>query len=93
MERGIRAEDILLKTSVRGMDLLPSNIDLSAAEIQLVSEVAREHALSRALLDLSAVLEDPRHRGLRDARDPRDVAARGGHAVSVAGRSRDKGSA
>ena len=49
MERGIRAEDILLKTSVRGMDLLPSNIDLSAAEIQLVSEVAREHALSRAL--------------------------------------------
>ena len=49
MERGIRAEDILVKTSVRGMDLLPSNIDLSAAEIQLVSEVAREHALSRAL--------------------------------------------
>ena len=49
IERGIRAEDILLKTSVRGMDLLPSNIDLSAAEIQLVSEVAREHALSRAL--------------------------------------------
>jgi chromosome partitioning protein len=49
MERGLRAEDILLKTSVRGMDLLPSNIDLSAAEIQLVSEVAREHALSRAL--------------------------------------------
>ena len=49
MERGIRADDIVQKTSVRGMDLLPSNIDLSAAEIQLVSEVAREHALSRAL--------------------------------------------
>ncbi|HET6921017.1 MAG TPA: ParA family protein [Jiangellaceae bacterium] len=49
MERGIRAEDLLQKTSVRGMDLLPSNIDLSAAEIQLVSEVAREHALTRAL--------------------------------------------
>jgi chromosome partitioning protein len=31
------------------MDLLPSNIDLSAAEVQLVTEVARESALSRAL--------------------------------------------
>ena len=40
MERGIRADEILQKTPVRGMDLLPSNIDLSAAEIQLVSEVA-----------------------------------------------------
>jgi chromosome partitioning protein len=62
MERGIRAEDIMLKTSVRGMDLLPSNIDLSAAEIQLVSEVAREHALSRALhpllVDYDVVLVD-----------------------------------
>ncbi|MPM36075.1 hypothetical protein SDC9_82670 [bioreactor metagenome] len=31
------------------MDILPSNIDLSAAEIQLVSEVARELTLSRVL--------------------------------------------
>ncbi len=31
------------------MDLLPSNIDLSAAEVQLVSEVAREQTLARAL--------------------------------------------
>ena len=30
-----------------GMDLLPSNIDLSAAEVQLVTEVAREQALAR----------------------------------------------
>ncbi len=29
-------------TNVPGLDILPSNIDLSAAEIQLVSEVARE---------------------------------------------------
>jgi chromosome partitioning protein len=62
MERGIRAEDLMLKTSVRGMDLLPSNIDLSAAEIQLVSEVAREHALTRALhpvlVDYDVVLVD-----------------------------------
>ena len=32
-----------------GMDLLPSNIDLSAAEVQLVQEVAREQTLQRVL--------------------------------------------
>ena len=31
------------------MDLLPSNIDLSAAEVQLVNEVAREQTLARVL--------------------------------------------
>ena len=31
------------------MDLLPSNIDLSAAEVQLVHEVAREQTLQRVL--------------------------------------------
>src|SRR6185312_12269778 len=36
-------------TSVENMDLLPSNIDLSAAEVQLVFEVGREQALGRAL--------------------------------------------
>ena len=49
MERGVAVDDILLKTGVAGMDLLPSNIDLSAAEVQLVGEVAREQTLGRAL--------------------------------------------
>jgi chromosome partitioning protein len=49
MDRGVEPDDVILKTSVAGMDLLPSNIDLSAAEVQLVSEVGREHALGRAL--------------------------------------------
>jgi chromosome partitioning protein len=49
MERGVTVDEILLKTSVAGMDLLPSNIDLSAAEVQLVGEVAREQTLARAL--------------------------------------------
>jgi chromosome partitioning protein len=49
MERGVRLDDILLKTVTPGMDLLPSNIDLSAAEVQLVTEVARESALARTL--------------------------------------------
>lgn len=36
-------------TSVSNLDLVPANIDLSAAEIQLVNEVGREHTLARAL--------------------------------------------
>jgi chromosome partitioning protein len=55
MERGVSVDDVLLKTSVPGLDLLPSNIDLSAAEVQLVGEVAREQTLKRAL---AAVIED-----------------------------------
>jgi chromosome partitioning protein len=42
-------DDILIKTDVAGLHLLPANIDLSAAEIQLVTEVAREMALARLL--------------------------------------------
>ena len=34
---------------VSGLDLVPANIDLSAAEIQMVNEVGREHTLARAL--------------------------------------------
>jgi chromosome partitioning protein len=49
MDRDVQAEDVTLKTDVAGMDLLPSNIDLSAAEVQLVNEVAREQTLGRAL--------------------------------------------
>ncbi len=49
MDRGVTADDILLKTNVAGLDLLPSNIDLSAAEVQLVGEVAREQTLVRVL--------------------------------------------
>jgi len=49
MERGITARDVVFKTNVDGMDLLPSNIDLSGAEVQLVHEVGREFVLGRAL--------------------------------------------
>ncbi|WP_080795046.1 ParA family protein [Corynebacterium pacaense] len=37
------------RTSVHGLDVVPANIDLSAAEIQLVNEVGREQTLARAL--------------------------------------------
>lgn len=42
-------DDVIIETEVPGLDLVPSNIDLSAAEVQLVNEVAREMALARAL--------------------------------------------
>ncbi|PZG15359.1 chromosome partitioning ATPase [Nonomuraea aridisoli] len=52
MERGVTAEDVLIETGVEGLDLLPSNIDLSAAEVQLVTEVAREQVLGRVIKPL-----------------------------------------
>ena len=41
--------DAIHGTVVEGLDVVPANIDLSAAEIQLVNEVAREQALKRVL--------------------------------------------
>jgi chromosome partitioning protein len=41
-------------TSVPGLDVIPANIDLSAAEVHLVNEVAREQALQRVLRRVSA---------------------------------------
>jgi chromosome partitioning protein len=41
--------DVLVPTGIEGVDLIPANIDLSAAEVQLINEVGREHTLSRAL--------------------------------------------
>jgi chromosome partitioning protein len=49
MERHVTVDDVMLKTHVPNLDLLPSNIDLSAAEVQLVGEVAREQTLLRVL--------------------------------------------
>jgi chromosome partitioning protein len=52
MERNLNAADVVIKTSVPGLDLLPSNIDLSGAEVQLVHEVGREFVLGRVLQPL-----------------------------------------
>jgi len=52
MRSDVSPADAVSKTNVDGLDLLPSNIDLSAAEVRLVSEVGREHALARALKPL-----------------------------------------
>ena len=49
MDDGCTVDDVVVPTKVPGLDLVPSNIDLSAAEVALVNEVAREQALARAL--------------------------------------------
>ncbi|MFJ6652745.1 ParA family protein [Microbacterium sp. NPDC091313] len=41
--------DAIVHTSVDGLDVIPANIDLSAAEVHLVNEVARESILARVL--------------------------------------------
>ncbi len=51
MQRDVTLEDVIVSTDVPGMDLLPSNFDLAAAEVQLVNEVAREQTLSRVIQD------------------------------------------
>ena len=53
MDRNASVDDVLLKTSVPGMDLIPSDIMLSGAEIGLVNEVAREQSLKRILAPLA----------------------------------------
>ncbi|MGB3485163.1 MAG: ParA family protein [Mycobacterium sp.] len=49
IEPRVSIDEVIIKTRVNGLDLVPSNIDLSAAEIQLVNEVGREQTLARAL--------------------------------------------
>ena len=49
LSRDTSIDDVIDRTGVNNLDILPSNIDLSAAEVQLVSEVAREQTLLRVL--------------------------------------------
>lgn len=53
MNSRLDVRDFIQQTSVEGLDLIPANIDLSAAEVQLVNEVAREQALARILRPLA----------------------------------------
>lgn len=49
MERSTDVRSVIRHTAIADLDVLPANIDLSAAEVQLVGEVAREMVLGRAL--------------------------------------------
>jgi chromosome partitioning protein len=44
-----KIENIIVETEIENLDIAPANIDLSAAEVQLINEVARESTLSRKL--------------------------------------------
>jgi chromosome partitioning protein len=45
---------VIQKTAVENLDIMPANIDLSAAEVHLVNEVAREQILARLLRKVSS---------------------------------------
>lgn len=49
LDSQVSVHSAIVQTGVAGLDLVPANIDLSAAEIQMVNEVGREHTLARAL--------------------------------------------
>lgn len=49
LDSQVSIHSAIVHTGVQGLDLVPANIDLSAAEIQMVNEVGREHTLARAL--------------------------------------------
>ncbi len=49
MDRHPDVHRAIVHTRVPDLDIVPANIDLSAAEVQLVSEVGRESVLARAL--------------------------------------------
>ena len=49
MQDGTSLDDVLIDTQLPDLHLLPANIDLAAAELLLVQEVAREQALARVV--------------------------------------------
>lgn len=48
---------VIQHTSWENLDVLPANIDLSAAELQLVNEVAREQTLQRVLRPVTGLYD------------------------------------
>jgi chromosome partitioning protein len=49
IEKDLNVEEVIVQTGVKNLDVIPANIDLSAAEVHLVNEVAREQILARIL--------------------------------------------
>ena len=44
-----KPDDVILNTKIQGLDIIPANIDLSGAEIELVGVVGRETVLKEYL--------------------------------------------
>ena len=49
LDKSVVFDEVVQTCGIEGLHLMPSNIDLAGAEIMLVSEVAREQSLRRAL--------------------------------------------
>ena len=86
--------DVIVSTNTENLDLLPSNIDLSAAEIQLVSEVGREYALGRALEPIIGeydviLIDTP---SAQPSSDAHVIAQRAGAAIVVGRKGRTRSS-
>lgn len=45
----VQAEDVVKKTNIKNLDIIPSNINLAGAEVELVSVMSREHRLKEKL--------------------------------------------
>jgi len=54
LNRNADVREAIQSTGVAGLDIIPANIDLSAAEVHLVNEVAREQILAGVLRKVSA---------------------------------------
>ncbi len=52
-ERSLSADDAVVSTAWDGLDLLPSHVDLSGAEVELADVAGRENLLKDALANLS----------------------------------------
>ena len=53
MTRKCSAKEVVVQTALENVDLIPASIDLSAAEIEICSQINREHILSEKLGDLA----------------------------------------
>ncbi|WP_394555139.1 ParA family protein [Agromyces sp. MMS24-JH15] len=53
LSRTVDPKDAIQRTATPGLDVIPANIDLSAAEVHLVTEVAREQILAGVLRKVS----------------------------------------
>jgi chromosome partitioning protein len=51
--REVPAADVLRRQVIPNLDLIPANLDLSGAEVELVSAMSREFRLRQALADLA----------------------------------------
>lgn len=59
LTRNTPMKDALQETGVEGLYCIPSNIDLSGAEVEIVAALGRETILKEALEDLNESMEQP----------------------------------